>query len=312
MVLSKEIAIERGIFQGDSVSPTLFCVCFSVMSYDIQDLELGYTLGVPDMRNGGQMITHTLLMDDLKIYSTSYQLLEKVIKKIPHVMEATGLNLSLEKCAVLSTKAGRETSKNNLMISQDIIIEGLNDEKSYMHLRMAHGSDCQEQIVKTTLLEEFFRRNNITCQSLLSASNRVRACNSLCVGILGYSFGVIGWSNQELENIDIKVRKIMLMNSTFPILCLDRLYVSREKGGKGMLNIKDYLQRMCLSTLGYIRRSRTVQGKAIKQYHMQKKEGTLLQQVENYIDELDISLSITEEGKIMQHYIELNYNRLLY
>ena len=52
-------------------------------------------------------------------------------------MEATALNLSLEKCAVLSTKARRETSTNNLMISQDKIIESLNDGKSYMYLGMA-------------------------------------------------------------------------------------------------------------------------------------------------------------------------------
>ena len=305
-VLSKEIAIDRGIFQGDSLSPTLFCLCFTVISYHIRDLKLGYTLGAPNKRQGNQIITHTLLMDDLKIYSTSHRLLEKVIKKATYVMEATGLNLSLEKCAVLSTKAGRETSTNNLMISQDKIIEGLNDGKSYMYLGMAQRSDCQEQIIKTSLLEEFFRRNKIIWQSLLSTPNKVKAYRSLCLGVLGYSFGVIGWTNQELENIDIKVRKIMTMNGAFfKNSDVDRLYISREKGGKGMLNIRDYWQRMCLSTLVYILRSRTVQGKAIKQFYMHKKEGTLLQQGENVIDELDTSMSITEEGKIMQNEVEL-------
>ena len=308
-VLSKEIAIERGIFQGDSLSPTLFCSCFIVISYHIRDLKLGYTLGAPSKRHGSQMIKHTLLMDDLKIYSTSHQLLETVIKKATYVMDAIGLSLSLEKCAVLSRKAGRETSTHNLMIAQEEGIEGLNDGKSYMYLGMAQRSDCQEQSIKTTLLVDFFRRNKIIWQSLLSASNKVKAYSSLCVGVLGYSFGVIGWTKQELENIDSKVRKIMSMNSTFyKHSDVDRLYMSREKGGKGMISSKDYWQRMCLSTLGYILRSRTVQGKAIKQYYMLKKEGALLQQGENSIDELYISLSITEEGKIIQTEVELQTN----
>lgn len=116
--LSNDIAIECGIFQGDLLSRTVFCLCFTVISYHIQDLKLGYTLGTPNKRHGSQMITqtHTLLMDDWKIYGTSHQLLEKIIKNTTYVMEVTGLNLNLDKGAVLSTTAGRETSTNNMMI----------------------------------------------------------------------------------------------------------------------------------------------------------------------------------------------------
>lgn len=79
--LSKEIAIDRGIFQGNSLSPTFFCLCFTVISYHIRDLKLGYTLSAPNRRHASHIITHTLKMDDLKIYSTSHQLLKKVIKQ---------------------------------------------------------------------------------------------------------------------------------------------------------------------------------------------------------------------------------------
>ena len=48
-------------------------------------------------------------------------------------------------------------------------------------------------------------------------------------------------------------------------------YMFQEKGENGMINIKDYWQRMYLSTLGYILKSKTVQGRAIKNYYMQKK-----------------------------------------
>ena len=43
---------------------------------------------------------------------------------------------------------------------------------------------------------------------------------------------------------------------------------------------------------------------------MQREEGTILQQGENIIDELDISLSIAKEGKIMQNELELKTKQI--
>ena len=40
-ILSKEIFIECGIFQGDSLSPTLFGLAF-IISYTIRQMKLGY------------------------------------------------------------------------------------------------------------------------------------------------------------------------------------------------------------------------------------------------------------------------------
>ena len=44
-------------------------------------------------------------------------------------------------------------------------------------------------------------------KSLLSAFNKVKAFNSICVGLLSYSFGVINWTKVQLEEMDIRVRK---------------------------------------------------------------------------------------------------------
>ena len=72
-ILFEEIFIECGIFQGDSLSPTLFGLAFIIISYTIRQMKLGYIPGPPGNRNSNQMKTHGLLMDDLKVYSTSHQ-----------------------------------------------------------------------------------------------------------------------------------------------------------------------------------------------------------------------------------------------
>ena len=63
--------------------------------------------------------------------------------------------------------------------------------------------------------KEFYRRNRIVWKSLLSASNKVKAFNPICIGVLSYSFGVINWTKVELEEMDIRVRKEMTMNKAF-------------------------------------------------------------------------------------------------
>ena len=68
--LSREIEIDCGIFQGDSLSPTLFCIAFMIVSFIVRNLKLGYVPGPPSNRETKKMKTHGLLMDDLKLYTS--------------------------------------------------------------------------------------------------------------------------------------------------------------------------------------------------------------------------------------------------
>ena len=71
-------------------------------------MKLGYIPGPPGNRNSNQMKTHGLLMDDLKLYSTSHQQFEKVIQQAAYVMEKTGLNLGLDKCLSFDNKSRKK------------------------------------------------------------------------------------------------------------------------------------------------------------------------------------------------------------
>ena len=106
-ILSEEIFMECGIFQGDSLSPTLFGLAFIIISYTIRQVKLGYIPGPLGNRNSNQMKTHGLLMDDLKVHSTSHQQLE---------------NLGPDKCSVLTIKAGKECTTSSVKKTDEKII----------------------------------------------------------------------------------------------------------------------------------------------------------------------------------------------
>ena len=88
------------------------------------------------------MKTQGLLMDDLKVNSTSHKLLKKVIQQASYVMEKTGLNLGLDNCSVLPIKTGKECTTNSVKITHKKIIEGLKEGRFYEYLGLS-------QIVKT-------------------------------------------------------------------------------------------------------------------------------------------------------------------
>ena len=76
---SEPIRIERGIFQCDSLSPLWFCLALNPLSTLLEGSGLGYRL-----KRGGQVISHLLYMDDLKLFAPSkLQLMELTLLVVP-------------------------------------------------------------------------------------------------------------------------------------------------------------------------------------------------------------------------------------
>ena len=58
-ISSREIKINSGIFQGDSLSPLLFCIALAPLSSLLNKSKYGYKIS-------NAIITHLFYMDDLK------------------------------------------------------------------------------------------------------------------------------------------------------------------------------------------------------------------------------------------------------
>ena len=59
---SDNINIRRGVFQGDSLSPLLFCISLIPLSLELNSSGYGYKIGT-------ERITHLFYMDDLKLHA---------------------------------------------------------------------------------------------------------------------------------------------------------------------------------------------------------------------------------------------------
>jgi len=86
-----DIKYKRGIFQGDSLSPLLFCLALSPISHRLRRTKGFVASGMPGP------LTHLFFVDDLKVYASSRENLNKVV----------GMALGLNKCGVAHMTDGR-------------------------------------------------------------------------------------------------------------------------------------------------------------------------------------------------------------
>ena len=68
---------------------------------------------------------------------------------------------------------------------------------------------------------------------------------------------------------------------------------------------------MCVSILGYVLQSKTIQGRPIKEHYINKKEGTLLQKAENIVNALELDVLFTTEGNILCDEQEISPKQLV-
>ena len=97
-----EVNIQRGIFQGDSLSPLLFVMSLISLTLMLRKVRAGY-----DLDNWNGLVNHLLFMDDLKLYGRNESQLDSLIQSIRVVSEDISMEFVISKCTTLIMKRGK-------------------------------------------------------------------------------------------------------------------------------------------------------------------------------------------------------------
>ena len=80
-------------------------------------------------------------------------------------------------------------------------------------------------------------------KSKLNGGNLVRGVNTWAVSLLRYSAALVSWKKTELQVIDRNTRKLFtIYGALHPKSDVDRLYISRKEGGRGLISIEDCVE----------------------------------------------------------------------
>ena len=82
-----------------------------------------------------------------------------------------------------------------------------------------------------------------TQKSKFTGGNIIQAINSWAVQVVRYTAGIIDWTQAELADLDRKTRKLMSAHHALhPQSEIDRLYLPRQAGGRGLLQIRQTIE----------------------------------------------------------------------
>ena len=290
-IVTSEIKIRRGIYQGDAFSPLLFCIGLIPLSKKLNEQQNGY-----DLEDGYKQLTHLLYMDDLKLFSSNETKLQQQLKTVKEFSDDIGMKFGLDKCAKVTFKKGKFFKGENVTIDNETSIRQLDPGETYKYLGMEENSGVQNTTVKEKVKKEYIRRVRAVLKTELSAKNKISAIGALAVPVLQYGFAILDWKMTEIRALDVKTRKYLTMYKMHhPSADVHRLYVSRKLGGRGLRQIEAAYKSTIISTKYYLRKKRN--------------EDLFLKSVHEADTQLNTLHSITKKADKFETELEQNFEQ---
>ena len=126
---SQPIQIRRGIFQGDSLSPLIFCIALIPLTNELNRADCGYQVYGTERK-----ISHLLYMDDLKLLGRNENDLKNEIKIVQTISKDINMKFGLEKYGRICLKRGSVQSKMHVGRTFENDIKELDLRKAYKYL----------------------------------------------------------------------------------------------------------------------------------------------------------------------------------
>ena len=135
-------------------------------------------------------------------------------------------------------KRGKIVKSEGIKLSDGEVMEQVGQE-GYTYLDIIELDKIKETEMKEKITEKYKRRQRLILKSKLNGKNKLTAINTRAVAIFRYGAGIIQWKASELKDLDRKSRKTMtIYGRLHPKSDVDRFYVKRKEGGRGLISVE--------------------------------------------------------------------------
>ena len=137
-------------------------------------------------------------------------------------------------------------------LPNQIVIRTLREKETYKYLE---ANTIKQVEMKEKIKKEYLRRIRKLLETKLYSRNLVKGINTWAVPFVRHSGPFLKWTWEELKQMDQRTRKLMTTHKALHSRDdVNRLYVSRREGGRGLAcieesvaasiqQLKDYIQK---------------------------------------------------------------------
>uniref|UniRef100_A0A0N5BJJ2 Reverse transcriptase domain-containing protein n=1 Tax=Strongyloides papillosus TaxID=174720 RepID=A0A0N5BJJ2_STREA len=222
--------IGRGVPQGDSLSPLLFCMSIAGIGYGLNKVE-GFKSTLPLTSN------HQWYMDDLKMYANSAEYQKLQINTLTRLSNNIGLDINNKKCATY----------NNVNINSPILdFPLITKNETYKYLGITQNDLTDLTTLETKLTNKVLTfLNEVISKNLPLRLTTKLIANTLkpAIEYLATNMIFTGSRNQGInigKQLDKLIRRRLTQSHDISLTSLiSRLYLPRNLGGRGLTKLED-------------------------------------------------------------------------
>ena len=152
-------------------------------------------------------------------------------------------------------KKGKVVRYEGRKLPNDEVMKEVEKER-YTYLDIVELDKIKENEMKERTTKEYKERLRLVLKSKLNGKNKITAINAWAVAVLRYGAGILQWKECRLKVADKKFGKTMTMyRALHPMRNVDRLYVKRKEGGRGLMIVEHYVREEKHSLVFYVANS---------------------------------------------------------
>ena len=170
-----EKKIQKGIFQGDALSPLLFIIAMMPLNHILRKCVPGYKLS-----RSQEKINHLIYMGDIKLFAKNGKM-KTLIHAVRINSQDIGMEFGIEKCVMLVMKNGKRHKIDGMELPNYDKIRTLEENETYKYLGILDADTIKQVQIKDTIQKEYLRRTRKLLETKLSSRNFIKGMNTWTV-----------------------------------------------------------------------------------------------------------------------------------